>query len=185
MVAVLLLVNGAPGVGKSTLAQRYADEHALALIVDIDAIRMQLGQWRERDESKLVARNLAVAIARAHLVAGHDVVVPQMLAQPEFREQLALVASEVQQAFIEVVLTASDDVVVARFRDRRRALAREAEMHPQLDITDDAIATEIPRLNAQLVADARARDVAVIDTTDGSEPACRALFDAIARQCDV
>jgi predicted kinase len=73
---VLLLINGAPGVGKSTLARRYADDHPLTLVVEIDAIRTQLGGWQTRDESRLIARELAIALIRAHLAAGHDIVVP-------------------------------------------------------------------------------------------------------------
>ena len=57
---MLLLINGAPGVGKSTLAQRYADDHALALIIDIVDIRRHLGRWADVRESKVVAHDLAI-----------------------------------------------------------------------------------------------------------------------------
>lgn len=181
----MLLVNGPPGVGKSTMAQHYADDHARALIVDVDAIRMQLRQWRERDETKLVARDLAIDTARAHLVAGHDVIVPQMLVRAEFRDRLALLARQAGSRFVEVMLSGDDDVLVERFRERRRELARGGELHPQLDVREEAIATEIPRLNAELASDARVRGVPVIDTAGGAQSAYGALCDAIARQCDV
>ncbi|HTI20015.1 MAG TPA: AAA family ATPase, partial [Kutzneria sp.] len=73
---MLLLLNGPPGVGKSTVAARYVDDHPLALNLDIDVLRAQLGRWQDDLESAgLVARDLAVAMARTHLLAGHDVVV--------------------------------------------------------------------------------------------------------------
>src|SRR5262245_38263690 len=76
---VLLLLNGAPGVGKSALADRYARQHALALVVDVDELRRQLGQWETTGESKSVARALAAALAADHLARGSHVVVPQYL----------------------------------------------------------------------------------------------------------
>ena len=63
---VLLLINGAPGVGKSTLAQRYAEEHPLALVIDIDAIRAQLGQWA-KVEGVEARRAILPWRSRAHI----------------------------------------------------------------------------------------------------------------------
>ena len=42
----LVLINGAPASGKSTLARMYADEHPLTLALDIDVLRAMLGcRW--------------------------------------------------------------------------------------------------------------------------------------------
>ena len=57
---VLLLMNGAPGVGTSTLGRLHSRVHPLSLVIDIDAIRMQLGGWEEHTESRQIARDLAV-----------------------------------------------------------------------------------------------------------------------------
>ena len=35
----------------------------LALIIDVDDIRRHLGRWTELDQSKVVARDLAIALA--------------------------------------------------------------------------------------------------------------------------
>ena len=82
----LILLNGPPGIGKSTLAIRFARDHPLTLVLDIDSIRTSMGAWETHDDSKRLARLAAVEMARAHLRSGHDVVVPQLLARLEFIE---------------------------------------------------------------------------------------------------
>jgi adenylate kinase family enzyme len=39
----LVLVNGAPGAGKSTIAQALAGDRELTLALDVDAIKHSLG----------------------------------------------------------------------------------------------------------------------------------------------
>ena len=50
MVPRLILLNGPPGVGKSTIALLYAQGHPLALNLDIDLVRRQLGRWTSNPE---------------------------------------------------------------------------------------------------------------------------------------
>jgi predicted kinase len=133
-MAVLLLLNGPPAVGKSTLAQRFLEDHPLALLVEVDALRMSLGQWRELDDSKLAARTLALALVDAHLEQGLDVVVPQYLGRPELIEALAAVAASHHARFVEVFLMDDKPEVVRRFLARRDELARSGEMHPEGDV---------------------------------------------------
>jgi predicted kinase len=176
---VLLLINGAPGVGKSTLAQRYAEQHPLALVIDIDAIRTQLGQWAKVEESKLVARDLAVALARAHLINGHDVIVPQYLGRPEFRARLQLLADEVAVPFVEVLLTDDVERITQRFRRRRTELAGIAAAHPQSDLSDEAVAAEVARANDALLRDATHREMVVISAADGPDASYLALRERL------
>jgi predicted kinase len=177
---VLLLINGAPGVGKSTLAHRFADEHPLALIIDIDSIRTHLGQWAKVDESKLVARDLALALTRAHLLDGHDVIVPQYLGRPEYRERLRLLATETDVPFVEVLLTDDADRITQRFRERRAEYASTGAEHPEGDLSDDEVATEVPRANDRLLRDAISRGVPVISAKGGTDASHRALLEVLA-----
>ena len=117
-----MLLNGPPGVGKSTLARLLVQEHPLALCLDIDLLRRSLGRWDEHPaESGLLARDLAVATARVHLLSGYPVVVPQFLGRLSFVERLERLAQELGAAFRHMVLMDSREAVIARFQTRTSA----------------------------------------------------------------
>jgi predicted kinase len=105
----LIVLNGLPGTGKSTLAQLYVDDHPLALNLDIDRVRALLGRWPDhRSAAGLLARAIALAAARTHLAAGHDVIIPQLLARPTFLEQAEDLAAGLAVPFHELVLDRPD-----------------------------------------------------------------------------
>jgi predicted kinase len=84
-MARLVLINGAPGIGKSTMARRYAEDYPLTLVLDIDQVRGMLGRWLETpSEAGVLARRMAIEMAGVHLRGGHDVVVPQFLGRIDF-----------------------------------------------------------------------------------------------------
>ena len=115
----LLLINGLPGSGKSTLAARYVADRPLALCLDVDVVRGLLGAWSDRPhEAGLLARRLALAMARLALGEGRDVVVPQFLARPAFIGELEALAGELGAEFVEVVLVEAPDVAAARLAQR-------------------------------------------------------------------
>jgi predicted kinase len=116
---MLLLLNGPPGVGKSTMAARYVDDHPPALNLDLDVLRGQIGGWQaDPARAGVLTRAIALAAARPHLSAGHDVVVPQFLGRVEFILELSALAAEVGTEFVEVVLLDSKENVRRRFFDR-------------------------------------------------------------------
>jgi predicted kinase len=128
VVPRLILINGPPACGKSTMAQMYAAGHPLALVLDIDRVRGCLGRWREDLPSAgRAARAIALAAAREHLRAGHDVVVPQLLARPGFLTDLEHAARDTGAAFAEIVLLATKDDMLRAFADRA-ASARPADI---------------------------------------------------------
>ena len=125
----LIVLNGPPGIGKSTIARRYADEHPFALDLDIDSVRRLLGRWRDDPtRAGLLARAMTLTMAREHLRAGYDVVLPQFLGKPQFLEQAEAVARESGADFFEIVLMDGRDEVVRRFTDRTRAAAEPAHV---------------------------------------------------------
>ncbi len=115
----LLLLNGAPGTGKSTLARRFAEDHPFTLVLDVDQVRGMLGRWLDQPtHAGLLARELAITMARTHLDAGYDVVVPQYLGRLEFIEALQQLADQVGVMFTELALVTGRDEVVRRFERR-------------------------------------------------------------------
>ncbi|MFV2017029.1 AAA family ATPase [Micromonospora sp. LOL_023] len=115
----LILLNGPPAGGKSTLARRYVEDHPLALDLDIDRVRDLLGGWAQQPRpAGLLARSIALAAARTHLAGGHDVVIPQLVAQPVFLEQVEQVARDTAATFHEVLLLDSKENAIRRFVGR-------------------------------------------------------------------
>jgi predicted kinase len=120
-VATLVLVNGPPASGKSTIADALVASRPLALDLDIDVIRGQLGCWSDDPcASGLTARALAVSMATRHLTGGHDVVVAQFLARVDFIEELERAASVCNARFVEVALMIGRSEALEAFEQRRR-----------------------------------------------------------------
>ena len=157
----LILLNGPPAVGKSTLARRYADEHPLTLVLEIDIVRALLGSWLEEwQRSGTVAREIALAMAHTHLEAGHDVIVPQLLARRPFVELLAATAESAGATFHEFALLDPREVVLARLEQRTEpegAFSARALMEKQGntagDAYDDFVAALAERPDAIAIAD--------------------------------
>jgi predicted kinase len=145
----------------------YVDEHPLALNLDVDRIRGLIGGWRElADQSGPLAREIALAAARTHLAAGHDVVIPQFLGRPAFLEQVERLAGEVGADFHEIVLLDSKENALRRFVERSAtdpAHAAASEMLARNGGLDE-LSTMYDRLLAIIASRPAAR---VVPTTDG------------------
>ena len=126
-----MLLNGPPGIGKTTLAMRYVRDRPLALALDIDTLRRALGRWEAHQESAgQLARRMALAMIRTHLAAGHDVVVPQYVARTDFLDALAAAAEAAGARFAEVYLTDVRAAAVERF-EARAGDAAAAQHHAE------------------------------------------------------
>lgn len=152
-MARLILLNGAPGCGKSTLAQRWVCEHPLALNLDIDRVRSLIGGWQDEPErAGVLARVIALAAARAHLESGNDVIVPQHLGRPQFIEQLAGLAAEVGAEFCEIVLLDSRQNTLSRFAERTRAARDPAHADAQQLLDRTGGQAELGAMHDRLLA---------------------------------
>jgi predicted kinase len=149
---MLILLNGPPGAGKSTLARMYAEAHPLTLNLDIDQVRDMLGQWRSDPYSAgLLARSAVLAAARVHLAAGYDVVIPQFLGRLMFVEQAEALAREIGVAFRMVVLLDSKENSLRRFAARGPVDGRAVSDEEFAGMYDRLLAIVAARPNATVV----------------------------------
>jgi len=181
----LIVINGPPGCGKSTLAQRYADGHPLALNLDIDRLRSWIGGWRDDPGAAgVLARAMALAAARAHLAAGYDVVIPQFLGRPEFLEQLEDLARGTGARFGEIVLIDSKDNALRRFAERGRQPAGTPAAQAHELAGHRGGNGELAAMYDQLMAVVAARPSAlVVPTSRGRvDEAYQDLLSALSRE---
>jgi predicted kinase len=142
-IARLILVNGPPASGKSTLARRYVDDHDGAALVEVDVLRMTLPNWEKDEATRLAAAELARVVIAEHLGAGRDVVMAQYFGRLGYIVLLDDVAREHGATFVEVILSTGAAVAIDRFRARRRAMAERGEIHPERDIAEADVETFI------------------------------------------
>ena len=179
-MARLVVVNGPPGIGKSTLARRWADEHPPTLVLDIDTVRRMLGGWeRDPERAGLLARALALEMARAHLAAGHDVLVPQYLGRPLFLEQAEQLAARVGARFVELVLLDEREPALRRFVERTAAAGDPAHVEAGRLLARRGGHAELAAMYDRLLALLPGRPHAqVIPCRDGAEDAAYAALHA-------
>ena len=136
----LVLINGAPGSGKSTIAQAVAEDRAMTLRLDVDEIKHSLGRWDEDPSaSGQHARRLTLALAAEHLRTGYDVVLGQYLARTPFIENLAELAARHDARFFEFVLDVDPSTLAERLALRTNAPDRpEHAVNNRLVGPDDA-----------------------------------------------
>jgi predicted kinase len=161
-VVRLIHLNGPPGIGKSTLAQRYVDEHPGVLNLDIDQVRALIGGWRERfTETGEIVRPVALSMAGAHLRGGRDVVMPQVLCRLSEIERIETVACDSGAVFCEVVLMDGKQRSLERFN--RRGENDELPWHRQVqEIVERNGGQELlARMHDQLTAVLAARPDAI------------------------
>lgn len=115
----LLHLNGPPGIGKSTLAKRFVDDHPGVLNCDVDVLRTMIGGW-EADwiHAGALIRPAALAMIEAYLRDSGDVVFPQMLFSADELARFEGCAANAGAQFVERMLLDTRAASVSRFHRR-------------------------------------------------------------------
>ena len=112
-------LNGPPGIGKSTLSALYADRHPGTLNLDVDTLHHLIGGWQdEQSDTWPLVWSLVRAMAATHLDGGHDVVLPQYLAEVDEITAVEELAREHGAGWREVVLLDDREPAIERFHHR-------------------------------------------------------------------
>ncbi|HEY9252563.1 ATP-binding protein [Nocardioides sp. NBC_00850] len=118
-MARLILINGMPGVGKSTLARRFAADHPGTLVCDIDLLRTFISGWRDDFiGAGARIRPAALGLIRGYLSESGDVVLPQLFARVSELRRFERAAHDVGAEFVEVMLETVEDDALRRFHGR-------------------------------------------------------------------
>lgn len=177
-MAVLIHLNGAPGVGKSTIARRYAAEHPGVLNCDVDRLRCLVGGWQEDFESTgPLIRPVALAMIRAHLDGGHDVVLPQLLANEAERGRFRDTALSGGHRYFHLLLQAPPGEAASRFYARPAGDPVHTAIRDAVD--GDGGAEAIHDVVRRL-ATAAATDAVTVDAGADVEAVYRAVVAVVA-----
>jgi len=110
--ATLLLLNGLPGAGKSAVARALAAGRPGTLVLDVDVVRTLISG--DPAGTAEPARRLALDMARSHLRAGADVVVPQLVARPDQGARFARAATDGGARFVHAILRVTAPTLARR-----------------------------------------------------------------------
>lgn len=178
---LVLHLNGAPGVGKSTLARLWADEHPGTLLLDPDALRTLVSGWRDDFVAAGAAiRPLAIAMLSAYVERGGDVVLAQLLADPTELDRFRSAAVDAGGVWVEVVVEAED--VAARFASRPLDEPHLEEVHRLVERAGPAHLSHYAEL-LQALVDTTPDVIRLATTEDEIEMAYDALAEAVRAAC--
>ena len=157
----LIHLNGPSAIGKSTVAQLYADRHPGVLNLDTDRVVGMIGGWRENFWQTLgPARRLAIGMAETHLRGGQDVVMPQLVAKLSEIERFEQAAAAAGAEYRELVLLTDHDGLHARWDARPPNPVDEI-------MAEHGGAALLTKIHADLTAFVRERPAATVIETGG------------------
>lgn len=115
----LIIINGPPGVGKSTVAEKLHKAVSLSYLLEIDALRRNISNYREQvKESRELSYYVSLAIVEACFSAGSDVIIDKAISNSTVMDRFFQVAKKYNANTYEFILNASKELVVKRAENR-------------------------------------------------------------------
>ena len=184
VVARLIHLNGPPGIGKSTLARRYADEHPGVLNCDVDVLRTLVGGWQtDFNAAGALIRPAALAMISAYLEQGRDVVFPQLLLDLRELAKFEACAHDAGAQFVEFVLMDTQAAAVERFHRRGQNGAHDPwHVHVRAVVEelggDDFLARS--HTDLQALVEQRSTVITITSVENQIDDTYRAFLEAVA-----
>lgn len=116
----LIIINGPPGVGKSTAAERLHQELPSSQIIDIDELRRTtMPDYRERREESLrLAHKLATVAIEENLRRGKDVIIDKAISYSDTLDSFIDIGRKYDAEIYEFILFAEKATVQKRAEER-------------------------------------------------------------------
>lgn len=117
----LIIINGACGVGKSTIANAIHESIPLSIKIEVDELMRWMTGYRlpeNRDRKRATANAMAIALLEASLQEGHDVIIEKMQFDQHVLDAQIEIAKKYNVNVTEVILWAPKDIVMQRAHDR-------------------------------------------------------------------
>ncbi len=116
----LIILNGSPAAGKSTVAEKLHQDLLMSLLADVDSWRTLVSGWKEkREESLKYAYQFTVAAVDAYLQTGHSVIVDKaILSDNSVIDALAESGRKHDAEIYEFILTARKETIIERAHTR-------------------------------------------------------------------